>query len=159
MSKSRWPPWAPVPNKPYGFCGRKPRLNHLIRPSSVSVDIRQDSTISFVPRPFLWTKGKTQPSHSSLVHFCGRKAPRERFMWSLSPTYSQFEVAPLVQLMYLVLTHTPAQSYHTRRGEGIAQWLERRTRDRKVSGSSPGRSGGIKKKKILLFFSRVSFLC
>ena len=28
------------------------------------------------------------------------------------------------------------------RGAGIAQWLERRTRDRKVAGSSPGRSDG-----------------
>ena len=36
---------------------------------------------------------------------------------------------------------------------GIAQWLERRTRDRKVPGSSPGRSGGRS------FFSRVNFLC
>ena len=24
--KSRWPSWAPVPNKPYGFCGRKATL-------------------------------------------------------------------------------------------------------------------------------------
>ena len=39
------------------------------------------------------------------------------------------------------------------RGAGIAQWLERRTRDRKVPGSSPGRSGG------RIFFSRVNFLC
>ena len=38
-------------------------------------------------------------------------------------------------------------------GAEIAQWLERRTRDRKVSGSSPGRSGG----KIL--FSKFNFLC
>ena len=38
-------------------------------------------------------------------------------------------------------------------GAGIAQWLERRTPDRKVPGSSPGRSGGKS------FFSRVSFLC
>ena len=35
---------------------------------------------------------------------------------------------------------------------GIARWLERRTRDRKVAGSSPGRSGGT------IFFSRVDFL-
>ena len=35
----------------------------------------------------------------------------------------------------------------------IAQWLERRTRDRKVPGSSPGRSGGRS------FFSRANFLC
>ena len=35
----------------------------------------------------------------------------------------------------------------------VAQWLERRTRDRKVPGSSPGRSGG------WIFFFRVNFLC
>ena len=31
---------------------------------------------------------------------------------------------------------------HEYRGAGIVQWLERRTCDRKVAGSSPGRSGG-----------------
>ena len=36
---------------------------------------------------------------------------------------------------------------------GITQWLERRTRDRKVPGSSSGRSGEI------IFFSMVNFLC
>ena len=36
---------------------------------------------------------------------------------------------------------------------GIAQWLERRSRDRKVTGSNPWRSGG------RIFFSRVNFLC
>ena len=36
---------------------------------------------------------------------------------------------------------------------GIACWLERRTRDRKVAGSNPGRSGG------RIFFSRVNFVC
>ena len=36
---------------------------------------------------------------------------------------------------------------------GIAQWLERRTRDRKVAGSNPCWSGG------RIFFSRVDFLC
>ena len=38
-------------------------------------------------------------------------------------------------------------------GAWIAQWLERRTHDRKVPGSSPGRRGG------RIFFSRVNFLC
>ena len=38
-------------------------------------------------------------------------------------------------------------------GAGIAQWLERRTRDRKVAGSNPCWSGG------RIFFSRVDFLC
>ena len=35
----------------------------------------------------------------------------------------------------------------------MAQWLKRRTRDRKVAGSSPGRSGG------RMFSSRVNLLC
>ena len=38
-------------------------------------------------------------------------------------------------------------------GAGTAQWLERRTRDRKVAGSNPCRSGGS------ILFSRVNFLC
>ena len=38
-------------------------------------------------------------------------------------------------------------------GAGIAQWLERRTRDWKVVGSNPCKSGG------RIFFSRVNFLC
>ena len=40
-----------------------------------------------------------------------------------------------------------------RMGSGIAQWLERRTRDWKVVGSNPCKSGG------RIFFSRVNFLC
>ena len=35
----------------------------------------------------------------------------------------------------------------------LSQWLKRGTRDRKVAGSSPGRSGG------RIFFSKVNFLC
>ena len=38
-------------------------------------------------------------------------------------------------------------------GGGIAQWLERRTRDWKVAGSNPCWNGG------RIFFSRVDFLC
>ena len=38
-------------------------------------------------------------------------------------------------------------------GAGIAQWLQRRTRDWKVPGSNPRRSGGT------IFFPRVNFLC
>ena len=39
------------------------------------------------------------------------------------------------------------------KGTGIAQWLECRTRDWKVTGSNPCRSGG------RIFFCRVDFLC
>ena len=42
---------------------------------------------------------------------------------------------------------------HAQRIMGMAQWLERRTRDQKGAGSSPGRNGGI------IVFSRVNFLC
>ena len=45
------------------------------------------------------------------------------------------------------------QLHLTITGVGIAQWLERRTRDRKVPGSSPGISGGN------TFFSGVNLLC
>ena len=38
-------------------------------------------------------------------------------------------------------------------GAWIASWLERRTRDRKVASSNPGRSGG------RIFFFRVNFVC
>ena len=38
-------------------------------------------------------------------------------------------------------------------GARIACWSERRTRDRKVASSNPGRSGG------RIFFSRVNFAC
>ena len=40
-----------------------------------------------------------------------------------------------------------------RKGAGIAQWLEHRTRDWKVAGSNPCWNGG------RIFFSRVDFLC
>ena len=42
---------------------------------------------------------------------------------------------------------------HSCRGAGIAQWLERRTRDWKVAGSNPCWNGG------RIFFSKVDFLC
>ena len=38
-------------------------------------------------------------------------------------------------------------------GAGIARWLERQTRDRKVASLNPGRSRG------RIFFSRVNFVC
>ena len=41
---------------------------------------------------------------------------------------------------------------HSSLGAGIAQWLERQTRDWKVAGSNPWSGGRI-------FFSRVDFLC
>ena len=49
--------------------------------------------------------------------------------------------------------HVPSP-FQTKHGvAGIAQRLERQTRDRKVAGLSPGRSGGS------IFFFMVNFLC
>ena len=51
-------------------------------------------------------------------------------------------------------THTPHHPITGgARGGGVAQWLERQTRDRKVAGSNPCRSGG------RIFVSGVDFLC
>ena len=45
------------------------------------------------------------------------------------------------------------QNMPRHKGAGIAQWLEHRTRDWKVTGSNPCWNGG------RIFFSRVDFLC
>ena len=56
----------------------------------------------------------------------------------------QFDICPLCYLLFIFCVIGR---------EGIAQWLERRTRDWKVAGSNPCRSDG------RIFFSRVNFLC
>ena len=54
----------------------------------------------------------------------------------------------------LLAADVVVHAYHNMmEGARIAQWLERRTRDQKVLGLSPGRSGG------RFFFSGVNFLC
>ena len=57
----------------------------------------------------------------------------------------------LFPVMYTIDSKVDTQGHA--RVTRIAQWLERRTRDRKVAGSNPRRSGGRN------FFSRVYFLC
>ena len=47
--KSRWPSWAPRPNEPYGFCGRKATLNHahaLVSLSLIMMSTRHPRTLS-----------------------------------------------------------------------------------------------------------------
>ena len=51
------------------------------------------------------------------------------------------------------LTNIEGNQHTLQAGAGIAQWLERRTRDWKVAGSNPCWNGG------RIFFSRVDFLC
>ena len=48
-------------------------------------------------------------------------------------------------------TVTSVKNYLIRHEKGIAQWLERWTRDRKVAGSNPRMNGG------RIFFSRPTF--
>ena len=70
------------------------------------------------------------------------------FLWcSANSTFKH------LAFLFFTPTYEPEDTKPHIWGAGIAQWLERRTRDRKVPGSSPSRSGG------RFFFSRVSFLC
>ena len=68
----------------------------------------------------------------------GRKEKKQNASWGYSTQY---------------VTSSPIYNISLTEA-GIAQWLERRNRDRKVPGSSLRRSGRKKKK-----FSRVDFLC
>ena len=64
-----------------------------------------------------------------------------------------FEMYVNVVFVIRCLYNTVGLIFLMMMGAGIAQWLERRTRDRKVAGSNPRWSGG------RIFFSRVNFLC
>ena len=69
--------------------------------------------------------------------------------WYFTGKTSSFLPRGVVQVKFHIKT-----AYHIYpRGAWIAQCLERRTRDRKVPGSNPGRSGA------RIFFSGVNFLC
>ena len=66
--------------------------------------------------------------------------------------------APHSLLLNNVLPQTWSTDHsicHTicRKGDRIACWLERRTRNRRVASSNPGRTGG------RMFFSRVNLVC
>ena len=81
-------------------------------------------------------------------------------MLQIFPLFPYFKaLTPTRQnnIMELYVMHTKKQTFHlevqSAWGAGIAQWLERRTRDWKVAGSNPCRSGG------RIFFSWVDFLC
>ena len=71
--------------------------------------------------------------------------------------YYHMIIYVIIQLAWVTLTEVSTIFFFTNilvsQGAGIAQWLERRTRDRKVTGSNPFWSGG------RIFFSRVNFLC
>ena len=66
--------------------------------------------------------------------------------WHRKLTLERKIVPPLLQRLR-------PMTFWSQVGTGIAQWLERQTRDWKVPGSYPCRSGG------RIFFSRVDFLC
>ena len=68
--------------------------------------------------------------------------------WCLTPT----ETIGLIREGVVVVLF-PFSYKGCHRGVGLAQWSERRTRDRNVAGSNPCRSGG------RIFFSWVNFLC
>ena len=93
----------------------------------------------------------TVPNFKSLRLFAPFAWPRERISTKMHCTESRFVTGPSNRLFSGVYRCT----FQARKlmGAGIAQWLERRTRDWKVAGSNPCWNGGI------IFFSRVDFLC
>ena len=104
--------------------------------------------VSFLSRPSRCLRDKRPKQyptveHSEVVQKC--KA-RRRCCCSLGKCLMSWERA------FEQPKHRQGSS-HLLQGEGIAQWLERRTRGQKVPGSSPGRSGG------RIFFSRVNVPC
>ena len=69
-------------------------------------------------------------------------------------SYTHVPRHPIVAMCFLALpvhNRKIKSTFLINMGVGIAQWLERRTRDWKVAGSNPRRSGG------RIFFSRVDF--
>ena len=84
------------------------------------------------------------PTFCNQTWFCGAP-PRARISWKKMGFYQGqgHNVGLYDQNMLVSIV----------RGAGIAQWLERRTRDWKVAGSNPCWNGG------RIFFSRVDFLC
>ena len=89
----------------------------------------------------------------------GLEPPRQHCAWLFNRTlyplsYSRPSVCRLVVGRRVGHSTRTSQDKHPDHEEaGIAQWIERRTRGRKVAGSSPSRSGG------RIVFSRVNFLC
>ena len=73
-------------------------------------------------------------------------------LFTAGPLYPPFVTRDRILQMYDSNLYRSVPYFVLLKAE-IAEWLERRTRDRKVPGSSPGKSGAKS------FFSRVNFLC
>ena len=76
---------------------------------------------------------------------------RERFKWKYRSWCHK--ARERIKWKYCSWCHKARERFKWKLGAGIAQWLERRTRDWKVAGSNPCWNGG------RIFFSRVDFLC
>ena len=76
-------------------------------------------------------------------------------VWTKFPQYiykRKRKISPIYIYIYIYIYILGEKNTHSH-WAGIAQWLERRTRDWKVAGSNPCWNGG------RIFFSRVDFLC
>ena len=114
------------------------RKNYTARHRSVrlsSFSLSQSATQRHSLRCDVWHCGNTDvPSETRTTNHCC--ACRKLFLYRPSLEFIMLFVDKVVV-----------------KGAGIAQWLERRTRDWKVAGSNPCWNGG------RIFFSRVDFLC
>ena len=86
------------------------------------------------PVESLWISSSIQQGESNCVYSLFHTLSAFRCLWFRShcrPTFSVGKPEWLYTYVWLIC-----------RGSGIAQWLERRTRDWNVAGSTPCRSGG-----------------
>ena len=104
---------------------------------------------TITPVPFAWTQAWNYTTHLSHL------LEHNLLSMKLQDTYISAQVKNLLgkhpKLQWIC--NLNAQKRHRDAGAGIAQWLEHRTRDWKVTGSNPCWNGG------RIFFSRVDFLC
>ena len=80
--RSRWPSWAPRPNEPYGFCGRKATLNH--EHALVSLSTRYPRTLSSTSSSSSSSREQREAEGKggSLLFLCIHKEKRRR-LWSV----------------------------------------------------------------------------
>ena len=101
----------------------------------------------------LWGTKSQDSAHTETTTFQEKRGPKR--IRTEAPLLTTLRLFPLSQTgsHSVFAAKAAVKPCSTKWGAGIAQWLERRTRDWKVAGSNPCWNGG------RIFFSRVDFLC
>ena len=109
-------------------------------------------TVSFPE--LCWTLHKKLPDmHPRINSGCQRQVPLAALLSVKFDGNSRPRRHSATRMSWARMHKKGFTTLPVKEGAGIAQWLEHRTRDWKVSGSNPCWNGG------RIFFSRVDFLC